>query len=100
MSRRQHKHGKGQCERCGFVYSLHALTYEWSGLRVCGPCWDPFPTLDFPRQITAESSALADPRPRNNTPAANGQAIGKYQIIGRSWKGTDLFLSVGEAVRA
>ena len=97
---RTHKHGKGQCDRCGFVFKLRQLWYEWSGLKVCGKCWDPFPTLDYPRPIVAESNALDDPRPRNNTYAEIGHAIGTYGIIGRGWLGADLRLEAGEVTRA
>lgn len=33
----------GECQRCGFDVRLNKMRKEWSGLRVCGPCWDPKP---------------------------------------------------------
>ena len=95
--RRKHKHGKGECDRCGFIYKLDALRYEWTGFRVCGPCWDPLPAQDFPRQLEAESQALIDPRPRNDEPASTGRIRGANTIIGRNWQGADLGLTGTEA---
>ncbi len=28
------------CARCGFQYKNNELRREWTGLRVCGTCWD------------------------------------------------------------
>jgi len=100
MRRRDHKYGKGQCARCGFIYPLKHLRYEWTGYKVCGACWDPLPAQDFPRPIEAEDEGLVDPRPRNNTYARDGLARGEYQIIGRSWRGTDLNIETGEVTRS
>lgn len=94
--RRHHKHGKGLCDRCGFVYKLKVLKYEWSGLKVCPPCWDPLPRQDFPRKIDAESTALIDARPNNDRVAGLGHILGEYEIIGRDWLGTDLNIEGGE----
>lgn len=90
LSLRTNKHGKGQCDRCGFIYPLKTLRYEWTGYKVCGNCWDPLPHQDFPDQIEAESTALNDPRPRSNVPADNGLVIGDGEIIGRNFVGADL----------
>lgn len=100
MTRRHHVHGKGQCDRCGFVFKLNHLRYEWTGFKVCAACWDPLPAQEFPRPISAEDTALDDPRPRNNTLARDGLARGEYQIIGRSWRGTDLNIETGEVTRS
>lgn len=100
MRRTAHKYGKGQCDRCGWIFKLNQLKYEWTGYKVCSYCWDPLPAQDFPRPIEAEDTALVDPRPRNNTPADNGLARGAYQIIGRSWRGTDLTIETGEVIRS
>lgn len=99
FSRRTHKHGKGQCDRCGFVFKLKHLRYEHTGLRVCGTCWDPLTAQEYPSPIISETTALDDPRPRNDTYAANGTAMGTYGIIGRDWLGADLGISVGEVTR-
>ena len=29
------------CDRCGFEYKSSALRRGWTGLRVCGPCFEP-----------------------------------------------------------
>jgi hypothetical protein len=100
LGRRNHKNGKGQCDRCGFIYKLNQLRYEWTNLRVCRECWDPLPAQDFPRPLRAESTGLVDPRPRNNTPASTGTVIGQYQIFGRNWNGTLLQLDTGKVTRA
>lgn len=96
-ARHHHKYGKGECARCGFIYKLNALKYEWSGLKVCSACWDPLPRQDFPRPISAEHEGLHDPRPRNDRPAGHGLIRGTYEIIGREWLGTDLGITGGEA---
>lgn len=31
------------CDRCGFKFKARALRLEWTGLRVCKECWDPYP---------------------------------------------------------
>lgn len=95
--RTHHRYGKGECDRCGFVYQLSALRHEWSGLKVCSSCWDPLPAQDFPRLLTAESTALHDPRPRNDRVAGVGKIRGQYEIIGREWLGVDLAITGGEA---
>lgn len=95
-----HKHGKGQCGRCGFIFKLSHLRYEWTNLKVCAKCWDPMPAQLAPDPIVAETSALSDPRPRSNTYASIGHAIGTYGIIGRDWNGADLRFETGEATRA
>jgi hypothetical protein len=97
---RRHRHGKGQCDRCGFVYKLSQLHYEWTGFRVCTTCWDPRHPQDFPAEITAENTALVDSRPRNNTEASQGIVQGQYQIFGRTWWTPAIELSTGEVVKA
>lgn len=92
--------GLGQCDRCGFVYKLRTLKYEWSGWRVCSTCWDPRPEELNRRTVAAEQTGLKDPRPRNERPASLGKAMGTYQIIGRSWRGTDLNIEGTGASRA
>lgn len=29
------------CDRCGFEFRNVQLRKEWTGLRVCGDCWEP-----------------------------------------------------------
>lgn len=96
MSKRHHKWGKGECDRCGQIFKLSALSYEWTHLKVCNACWDPRPAQDFPRKLEAESEALWDPRPENDRVAGLGRIRGEYEIIGRDWLGTDLGISGGE----
>ena len=31
------------CDRCGFKFKNNELMLEWTGLRVCKDCWDPYP---------------------------------------------------------
>lgn len=42
---------KGECQRCGFKKNLSDLRKEWTGLRVCGACWDPKPEELTPLRI-------------------------------------------------
>lgn len=28
------------CDRCGFKFKARSLREEWTGLRVCGDCWE------------------------------------------------------------
>ena len=29
------------CDRCGFKFKASQLQDEWTGLKVCGDCWEP-----------------------------------------------------------
>lgn len=90
MRRRNHKYGKGECSRCGWIWKLNQLRYEWSGLKVCPDCWDPFPHQDFPRQLTAESEALVDPRPEHDLLVENGLLSAGNLPIAVAWYGIDM----------
>lgn len=35
------------CDRCGQTLKSGKLRIEWTGLRVCGPCWEPRNQQDF-----------------------------------------------------
>jgi len=96
--RTQHKYGKAECDRCGFIYKLNALKTEWTGLKVCSSCYDPLPAQDFPRKLQAESEALWDPRPEHDRVAGLGNFRGEWEIIGREWLGVDLGITGGEAM--
>lgn len=32
---------KYDCQRCGFTYPSEDIRKEWTGLMVCGSCWEP-----------------------------------------------------------
>lgn len=54
----------GICDRCGFKHRLLSLRKEWSGLKVCGECFDPRPEhLDPPYINPEEGKPLREPRP-------------------------------------
>lgn len=55
-------HVKGICDRCGFEHPLSALRKEWTGLRVCNPCWEPRHPQDHVRGVP-DNQAVRDPRP-------------------------------------
>jgi hypothetical protein len=55
---------KGVCDRCGFVVEPHTkLRKEWTGLLVCGPCWDPKPAELRPPPVKPEGLPVRDARP-------------------------------------
>lgn len=31
---------KYDCQRCGFTFPSHEIKKEWTGLHVCGNCWE------------------------------------------------------------
>lgn len=54
------------CDRCGRKYPYKSLRLEWTGLRVCSPCWDwRHEQLDPPRHVY-DPQAIEDPRPDND----------------------------------
>lgn len=36
-----------QCQRCGFTRYASQIREEWTGLRVCGDCWEPRHPQEF-----------------------------------------------------
>lgn len=55
---------KGVCDRCGFIVEPHTkLRKEWTGLRVCGPCWDPKPPELRPPPVKPEGLPVRNARP-------------------------------------
>ena len=50
------------CQRCGFTYYGSELQDEWTGLRVCKPCWDPRHPQDFVRAVPDDQS-VKNPSP-------------------------------------
>lgn len=60
-----YRHGDANaiCDRCGFKYRLSELRKEWTGLKVCSPCWDPRHPQDFVRGVP-DHQAVPGARPR------------------------------------
>jgi hypothetical protein len=55
---------KGICPRCGFLVEPHTkLRPEWTGLRVCGKCWDPRPPETRPPSVRPEGLPVKHPAP-------------------------------------
>jgi hypothetical protein len=54
---------KGECQRCGFIYSLAALIKEWTGLRVCKKCADPKPAETRAPKVKPEGLPLPNASP-------------------------------------
>jgi hypothetical protein len=88
--------GKGECDRCGFIYKLRLLKYEWNGYRTCPTCWDAKHPQDVPRQIGAENTALVGARPERDTLVSIGTFKGDWDVIGRSFRGAGSEPGVGE----
>lgn len=53
----------GQCPRCAFKVRLNTMRLEWSGLRVCPPCWDPRPEQLTPPVVYPEGLPRPDAQP-------------------------------------
>lgn len=53
----------GICDRCGFKCRHRQLRKEWTGLLVCGPCWDPRPPETRPLRLKPEGVPIRDARP-------------------------------------
>lgn len=51
------------CDRCSFKVKLRKMKTEWTGLRVCGPCWDPRPAETRPLHLRPEGLQLPNARP-------------------------------------
>lgn len=51
--RNRHKSGDWlyRCQRCGFTVYASQTRKEWTGLRVCGRCWEPRHPQDFVRGV-------------------------------------------------
>jgi hypothetical protein len=58
-----HRRVKGECQRCGFTVPLQTIAKEWSGLRVCPPCFDPRPAEMSPPRVTTEGKPLPNAAP-------------------------------------
>lgn len=55
---------KGECARCGFIHPLSRLRKEWTGLKVCPPCWDPKPADLSPPRIKPEGVPVPGAAPQ------------------------------------
>jgi hypothetical protein len=69
----------GICQRCAFKFRLNALRLEWSGLRVCGDCWDPRPDTMTAPVVFPEGLVRPDasPEPPNVFVTGNGPTPGE-----------------------
>jgi hypothetical protein len=54
-----------QCQRCGFTRYASQIREEWTGLRVCGSCWEPRHPQEFVRARPDDQTA-----PYANPPGA------------------------------
>jgi hypothetical protein len=53
----------GECQRCGFKHRLNQLRKEYTGLRVCTPCFDPKPAEMKPPKYKPEGLPRPDAAP-------------------------------------
>jgi hypothetical protein len=53
----------GICPRCGFKRRLNVMKKEWTGLRVCPPCWDPKPAEMKPPKVKPEGVPVPNAQP-------------------------------------
>lgn len=53
--------GRGVCDRCGLDFPHEELKREWTGVRVCDPCWE----AKHP-QLTPRTIKGPEPRPLPN----------------------------------
>jgi hypothetical protein len=53
----------GICDRCGEKWRLDTLRKEWSGFKVCPPCFDPLPDTMRQPAVYPEGLPVPDPRP-------------------------------------
>lgn len=52
------------CDRCGREFKNYQLRKEWTGLRVCGQCYDPRHPQDFVRgKADRQAPAWVRPEP-------------------------------------
>ena len=71
----------GECQRCGFKRRLNEIRKEWTGLRVCGDCFDPRPADTRPPRYKPEGLPRADAAPqtepifREDYPISEGEDL-------------------------
>tara|TARA_R110000751_G_scaffold249031_3_gene348780 strand:+ start:1658 stop:1972 length:315 start_codon:yes stop_codon:yes gene_type:complete len=46
-----------ECQRCGFDYREDNMRMEWTGLKVCGDCWEIRHPQDFVRGVEDNQAA-------------------------------------------
>ena len=70
-----------ECMRCGDKCRIPELRKEWTGLKVCGPCWDPKPPELKPPRYGPEGLPLPGASPqtepifREDWPIAPGEDL-------------------------
>lgn len=52
-----------ECPRCGFKVRLRSMKKEWTGLRVCPPCWDARPPDTKPPKYKPEGLPRPNAQP-------------------------------------
>ena len=58
------KNASAICDRCGFSVPYREIRAEWTGLRVCGDCWEPkHPQLEPTKKDLSDPKPLRHPRP-------------------------------------
>lgn len=58
------KHSSAICDRCGFSVPYREIRAEWTGLRVCGECWEKkHPQLEPTKKDLSDPKPLRHPRP-------------------------------------
>ena len=88
------KYAKAMCDRCGIEVKYVNLKLEWTGLKVCGDCWDPKTALEFPKNFPADPEALRDPRTDNDVEAGQGR-IYVAPLIGNTFPGFVVEFEIG-----
>lgn len=53
----------GECPRCGFKRRLNTFRKEWTGQRVCPPCWDPKPPQNRAPKVKPEGVPVRHAQP-------------------------------------
>jgi hypothetical protein len=58
-----HRAPYAECQRCGFKRRVPQLRKEWTGLRVCGDCFDPRPADHRPPRYRPEGVPVRNASP-------------------------------------
>lgn len=89
------------CDRCGFKMKSSQTRLEWTGLRVCGKCWEPRHPQDFVRG-RRDNQMVPQPRPDPDAPllAATDVTTSTFESVtntgGTSSASQETFLAVGD----
>jgi len=89
------KFARAMCDRCGHEMKYLELKREWTGLLVCGECWDPQTKIEFPTNFPTDPEALREPRPDNDVEAHEGRVYAGSEI-GGYFTGQKLSVALGE----